>query len=370
MGSHLIAGTCRDALLEDASYTDADLSRDCVADDEIVAFADGSLSPTRLAAINEHLGRCQACMRLAIEAAHALQPGPERDLRDAFRPVSLVPGTLLTRRYLIERFVARGGMGEIYEATDQLLRERVAVKTLLSTASDNPLLLRKLLDEASLARRVSHPNVCRIHNLEVDRDVAGQPIHFLIMEYIAGSTLGNVLREGSALSLADATCIARQLASALQAAHQAHVLHLDLKSNNIILRHGQSLQPVIVDFGLARCTGLDEEEAPRRYGSLEGSVGYMAPEQCAQGILSPATDIYALGVILFEMLTGRLPFTGATRNARIAAPPGTDPPRPSDLRSELPAALDRIVLHCMRYEAERRYQSATELLAQLEQLHT
>ena len=184
---------------------------------------------------------------------------------------------LLGGRYRLERFVARGGMGQIYAATDTWLSERVAVKLPLADELNHVLARQQLSREARLTRRVKHPGVCRIHGLrthECGED--STPMPFLAMDFVEGARLGQRLWQGR-LPLAEVTQIARQVLSALAAVHEAGVCHLDLKSDNIILADvGGSYQAIIVDFGLAR------EVDPHTHGSLHavaGTPAYMAPEQ-------------------------------------------------------------------------------------------
>jgi serine/threonine protein kinase len=278
-------------------------------------------------------------------------------------------GQTISGRYQIERFIGRGGMGEVYLAFDSVLRERVALKTLLSTISDNPHAVRRLLSEARLARRISHPNVCRVHDvgLHEERGRVDERLPFLTMEYIDGKRLAQLLRPG-ALDLHVALVIARQILEGLRAAHAAGVLHRDLKSDNIMVSgQGDELRIAITDFGLSQALD-DDAHVSGSSRERVGSVSYMAPEQILGLALGPATDLFAFGVVFFEMLCGKLPFRceASTKQSSLRRLTQTPTP-PSELRAEVGPALDRLVLRCLMDRREDRFASAEETLLSLEQ---
>ena len=277
-------------------------------------------------------------------------------------------GALIGERYRLERFVARGGMGQIYAATDTWLGERVAVKLPLADEINHVVARHQLSREARLTRRVQHPGVCRVHGLrahECGED--STPMPFLAMDFVEGERLGQRLWQGR-LPLGEVAQIARQLLSALAAVHEARVCHLDLKSDNIILAGvGGSYRATIVDFGLAR------ELDPHAEGSLHavaGTPAYMAPEQVFGAAPNPASDVYAFGILLFEMLTGQLPFrscaggSGATLLQRLRQVA----PAPSSLVAELPDGWDELVQRCLKLQPSERYRDAGGVLAAFEEL--
>ena len=263
-------------------------------------------------------------------------------------------------------------MGEVYEAHDCVLNERIALKTVASTVCDSPQAVRRLKAEVHLARRVSHPNVCRIYDL--GSHVLGTTdvvVSFLTMEFVEGETLGEHLRQRGALSIDRALSFARQLLHGLSAAHRAGFLHRDFKSDNVMLRAGPDgeLVPLILDFGLAR--SLDADLLRLSTGGDQGFVGtlcYMAPEQIEGKPLCVASDVYAFGVVWFEMLTGTLPFSGDSAAANGLARLHKPPPAPSRLNPQVPKALDRIVLRCLSRFPEDRFKSADEVIEALEAL--
>jgi serine/threonine protein kinase len=284
------------------------------------------------------------------------------------RALNLEAGTVIAGRYRLLRFLARGGMGEVYEAFDGFVRERVALKMLLPDHSLSASAANELVSEVRLARRITHPNVCRIHDLGLHGDARRRfrPLPFLSMEFIDGETLGERLRSGP-LPAAEARVVARQLLLGLGAAHAAGVLHGDFKSDNVMLRRNASgeLHAVIMDFGLARAFEAGAYLA--KSGALAGSVDYMAPEQLLSAPLGRETDLFAFGVVLFEMLTGRLPFSsGGSPISSAIRRLQERPTLPSRSVGGLPGAVDDLVLTCLRRERSDRYPDAAVALQALE----
>jgi serine/threonine protein kinase len=347
----------------------------CLTEDEVVSFAAGQLSAEKRQEAHLHLDACEVCQHLLNEAVHGLATAATATDRspedDAAWSTLFRPGTIVGGRYLIRRFVARGGMGEVYEAFDRELQERVALKTVTSTASDDPNAVRRLKAEVQLARRVSHPNVCRIYDFGTHASSTNGPqLAFLTMEFVDGETLGRHLRLEGALSLDEALPLARQLLLGLAAAHDAGVLHRDFKSDNVILRRdGQRKWPLILDFGLARTLDPFRSQSSASQRGLVGTFAYIAPEQLEGKPSSTASDVYSLGVVLFEMLTGELPFKARSAKAiptldRLLRPA----PAPSSVNPAVPAFLDELVLGCLRRSPEERFQSAADVLRRLDEL--
>jgi eukaryotic-like serine/threonine-protein kinase len=271
-------------------------------------------------------------------------------------------GELVARRYVVDTFLARGGMGEVYSTFDQRLHQRVALKTLLSVAADDPASVRALHAEFELARRINHRNVCRVDNVGAHDEDPRDVVHFLAMELIDGESLATRLRRRR-LCLGESLEIGRQLLLGLEATHQAGVLHRDVKSQNILLaERGQPLRAVLTDFGLAR--RLDaSQRAPGAPNS--GSLAYMAPEQMLGKDLSPATDLFAFGVLLFEMCTQRLPFKkpGEQRRATDTGEIFSD-----EVCKALPARLLDVIARCLSHSPAARYSSAAAALSALGEL--
>lgn len=339
----------------------------CLTIDEVLQFVQGQLDDIALHRMHEHVDRCELCQRLVNEGVHALDSHPLAESIPPCWNTVFQPNTTVGGRYRILRLVARGGMGEVYEAHDTALQERLAIKTVTSTACDSLRALECLKAEVHLTRRISHPNVCRIYDFGTHSDsTTGSATHFLAMEYVEGECLGKKLRSAGALPLAQSLSIARQLLLGLRAAHAAGVLHRDLKSDNVMLRKDVrgGLVPVILDFGLAKAlndSGRAISTLVQDRGMI-GTVGYMAPEQVEGHPLTVTSDLYAFGVVWFEMLTGELPFSGDSAAAAAIARLHRAAVPPSSLNPAVPKWLDKIVLRCLNRHAERRFESAQAVL--------
>jgi len=266
-------------------------------------------------------------------------------------------GDFVANRYRVVRFIARGGMGEVYEAEDLELRGRVAVKTIHPAAMGESGAVERFKREIQLARRVTHPNVCRIFDVGFHELVPGSPpIVFLTMELLEGETLAARLRRAGRLTVAAATPIARQLAAALAAAHEAGVVHRDFKTENVFLVPGRDGErAVVTDFGIAR--GGDERFVATltAAGSAIGTPAYMAPEQVEGLGASASSDQYALGVVLFEMVTGELPFRGENALVTAARRLSEPPPSPRRHAPDLDAAWEVTILRCLARRPEDRF---------------
>ncbi|MBP7587124.1 MAG: protein kinase [Thermoanaerobaculia bacterium] len=275
------------------------------------------------------------------------------------------PGELVARRYRIARYLGQGAAGEVYGVEDLQLGSRVALKVLRPGTSRDPQAIERFKREILLARRVSHPNVCRIFDLgaheRASSDEGGaEALHFLTMEWLEGETLARRIQEAGAFDEGPAVAIARQLCRGLAAAHDAGVVHRDFKSSNILLVPGpDGERAVITDFGLARSSNQSAEGVTlTEAGGLLGTPAYMAPEQVAGLPASPASDLYALGVVLYEMLSGSLPFHGESP-LEVAVKRLREPPTPIDTyRIGISARFRATIERCMAREPEARFASA------------
>lgn len=278
------------------------------------------------------------------ETTPMTSPGPQRD--PSSRHGRFVPGVMFGKRYRILGLLGRGGMGEVYRADDLELGQTVALKLLPSGLTGDEAALDHLRNEVRVARHVSHPNVCRVYDIG---EVEGQ--YFVSMEYVDGEDLASLLRRIGRLSKEKGLDIIAQLAAGLAAAHQLGVLHRDLKPANIMVDgHGRVR---IMDFGLA---GFAEEL--RGSKDLAGTLSYMAPEQLAGEGASMRSDVYALGLVMYEILTGRRTYQpmeiDRLRKAQAEAPP----PLPSSIVSDLDPAVERVVMWCLEADPGRRPTSA------------
>jgi len=291
---------------------------------------------------------------------------------------SFVPGEVVGQRFRIEQFLAEGGMGEVYVAEDLELGERVALKTIRPELANDDRILARFKREIQLARKVTHRHVSRVFDLFFHHaDVLGErrTVVFLSMELLPGETLSARIRRTGALPFAEAQKIAVQLVEGLDAAHHAGIIHRDFKSANVVLvpdpdgsdNAGSDERAVIMDFGLASMLRPSAQAAPS--GGLAGTPAYMAPEQIEDGPLTAATDIYALGVVLFEMATGTLPFRGGSPMETARLRLRQDAPSVRSIVPAAPAAWDRTVRACLERDPARRPASARDVEARLTGRH-
>jgi len=273
------------------------------------------------------------------------------------------PGDLLAHRFQVLRFISKGGMGEVYEAEDLELRERVAVKTVLASIANNTVAIEQFKREIQLARKVTHLNVCRIFDLVYDPRPS-RPVAFLTMELLEGTTLSTYIESKGSLPLDESLALARQMAEGLNAAHRAGVVHRDFKPGNVILMgdgDGSPTRAVITDFGLAHNVRAAEQGG----GRIAGTPAYMAPEQIEGGAISVATDVYALGVVLYEMITGRWPYNARSVEELQAKKLSQAPVPPSKYVPDLPIRVERAILRCLARKPDERFGSTLEVVAAL-----
>jgi predicted Ser/Thr protein kinase len=263
------------------------------------------------------------------------------------------PGELLGGRYRIVAMLGKGGMGEVYRADDLSLDQPVALKFLPEEIARNERALERFRNEVRVARQVSHPNVCRVYDLG-----EMQGLYFLSMEYVDGEDLGSLLRRIGRLPADKAIEIARKLCAGLAAAHEKGVLHRDLKPSNVMLdARGQVL---LTDFGLAGIAGEIEGAEIRN-----GTPAYMAPEQLAGEEVTIKSDIYSLGLVLYEIFTGKLPFESRTLADLMRAQRESVPVSPSSLVRDLEPTVERVILRCLQPKASMRPPSALAVAAAL-----
>ncbi len=270
-------------------------------------------------------------------------------------------------RYEITEMLGRGGMGEVYLAEDTKLKRRVALKFLPAELTGNANRLKRFEREAQTASALNHPNILTIYEFGAENE-----LHFLASEYVEGETLRQIISGGD-LSLADALDIAEQIAFALSATHQANIIHRDIKPENVMIRRDGIVK--VLDFGLAKLSEpTSSPEAQTRAffqtnpGTVMGTVTYMSPEQTRGSETDARTDLWSLGVVLYEMLTGKPPFAGQTTNDAIAAILTGELPPLAQYVADIPAELQRIVRKSLEKKRDDRYQTARDLMTDIKTL--
>jgi serine/threonine protein kinase/DNA-binding winged helix-turn-helix (wHTH) protein len=292
--------------------------------------------------------------------------GPREVENSGARIPAIKPGTKLGR-YEIVSWLGLGGMGEVYLANDTQLNRKVALKLLSGKYTENANWLRRFIHEARSASALNHPNIITIHEI----GTVGN-IHFIATEYIEGQTLRRRMTEGR-MKMLFAINVATQIASALSAAHAAGIIHRDIKPENIMLRPDGYVK--VLDFGLAKHSDPRRASSETNISQIQtdpgvvmGTVNYMSPEQARGLAVDTRSDIFSLGVVLYEMLAGRAPFGGTTSSDVIVSILEREPTRLSQSLSDLPPELERIVGKALRNDREERYQTAKDFQLDMKSL--
>jgi len=269
--------------------------------------------------------------------------------------IGLVPGNKFAVRYEVKEIIGEGGMGTVFKAVDTELGEVIAIKTLKQDfLQQDPTALERFKSEIRLARRISHRNVVRTHDLGENSG-----IYFITMEYVEGKSLKELIRARGRLPLAITLSVGKQLARALEVAHEQGVIHRDIKPQNMVVEPDGVLK--VMDFGIARLATRTPETGMTQAGTVIGTPEYMAPEQLSGGEVDHRVDIYAAGCVLYECLTGKPPFTADTPYQLIAKLLEETAPAPSTINAEVPAALDALVMAAIAKDPAGRPQTALAL---------
>ena len=270
-------------------------------------------------------------------------------------------GQTLAEKYLIEQLIKRGGMGSVYRGKHVMMEKIVAVKVLRPSLAGDDVVVARFSREAKAASRISHPHAVSV----TDFGEAENGVVFLVMEYLDGRTLKDIIRSEGPMALDRAVEIVRQVSGALDAAHQQGVIHRDLKSDNIMLSQTNGGDwAKVLDFGIAK---IQQPEGARdnditAANLVIGTPQYMSPEQCSQaGPIDARSDVYSLGVIVFEMLAGRVPFTGDSPTVIMMKQVGDDPPSVLEARPDLGASIDNLIKKALAKRPADRFQTAGAL---------
>jgi len=297
---------------------------------------------------------CKKCGTQIVKSER--EPIPTKTLE--LPKEELTTGSTFAGRYQIIEELGKGGMGLVYKAYDTEVQDRIALKLIKLEISLDKNTIERFQNELKLARKISHRNVCRMHDLG-----KSEGNYFITMEYVPGENLKGMIRMMGQLGIGKAVSIARQVCEGLSEAHRIGVVHRDLKPSNIMIDPDGNAK--IMDFGIARSL---RSKGITGVGVMIGTPEYMSPEQVESKETDQRSDIYSLGVILYEMVTGRVPFEGDTPYSIGVKHKSETPKNPKEFNPQIPEDLSRIILKCLEKEKERRYQSAGELQSELENI--
>lgn len=270
----------------------------------------------------------------------------------------LIPGSYLINRYEIIMKIGSGGMADVYKAKDHVLNRLVAIKVLKQEYSTDATFVKKFRVEAQSAAGLSHPNIVNVYDVGEDNGV-----YFIVMELVQGITLKNYIDMKGKLDIREALNISVQIASGLSAAHENRIIHRDIKPQNIIMSRDGKVK--VTDFGIAKVA-----DSTTVTTTAAGTVHYISPEQARGGYSDERSDIYSLGITMYEMVTGRVPFEGETNVAVALMHIQSEITPPRQLEPSIPVSFEKIILKCTQKKPERRYASARELIADLRKVLT
>ena len=265
----------------------------------------------------------------------------------------LVPGTILGERYEVIELIGTGGMANVYKAVDRKLNREIAIKVLKDEYSSNKNFVSKFKAEAQAAAGLMHPNIVNVYDVGDENG-----LYYFVMELVDGITLKNYIEKKIRLSVKEAVSIAIQVSMGIEAAHNKGIIHRDIKPQNIIISRDGKVK--VADFGIARAATSDTITT-----HAMGSVHYTSPEQARGGYSDAKSDIYSIGISLFEMVTGRVPFDGETTVSIAIKHIQEEMPSPRIYVQDIPVSVEQIIFKCTQKNPDRRYLNISELIADL-----
>ena len=284
------------------------------------------------------------------------KPTPTETLQAPIK--ELTTGSIFAGRYQIIEELGKGGMGRVYKAIDTEIKEKIALKLLKPEIGIDEEMIERFRNELKLARKISQRNVCRMHDLNKEEGA-----YYITMEYVVGEDLKRLIRKVGQMSAGRTVAIAKQVCEGLAEAHSLGIVHRDLKPQNIMVDEAGNAK--IMDFGIARSL---KAKGITGAGVMIGTPEYMSPEQVEGKEVDPRSDIYSLGIILYEMVAGRVPFEGETPFTIGVKHKSEIPKNPKELNAQMPEDLSRLILKCLEKDKLKRYQSAAELRAEIERI--